>query len=328
MKRCLNAIIGQQRQPFEIIVVLRSDDTESLQLLSNFPVENLRPVFVRVPGVIAAMNAGLAAAQGDIVAFTDDDAAPWPDWLGCIEQLFQDNPQVACVGGRDWQYKGSPLALDDGIETRAGMMQWWGRVIGQHHWAAAGPAREVDVIKGVNCAFRADALRAVGGFDTRLAGTGAQVHWEMAVCLALKRAGWKVLFDPSLGVDHFPAARFDEDQRGLYNSLAQRNMVYNETLVLVEHLRGIRRVAFVVWAFLIGTRGAPGLVQVPRLMLLLRQRHAGRRWIATVAARSAGLIAGLRASGSNDRGRKRLNAGIRPDEGDEIPLVGGVDGSR
>ena len=158
--------------------------------------------------------------------------------------------------------------------------------------AAAGPPREVAVVKGVNMAFRAEALRAVGGFDTRLRGTGAQVHWELAVCLAIRRAGWKVVFDPALGVDHFPAARFDEDQRGRFNADAQRNMVFNETLVLAEHLGGVRRLAFVVWAFLVGTRGSPGIVQVPRLRWL-GDRHAVRRWWATVVGRVAGINAAV-----------------------------------
>ena len=170
-------------------------------------------------------------------------------------------------------------------------------MIGQHHWAAAGPPRQVAIVKGVNIAFRAEALRAVGGFDTRLAGTGAQVHWELGVCLAIRRAGWKVVFDPAVGVDHFPAARFDEDQRAAFNGVAQRNMVYNETLLLTEHLRGVRRLAFLCWALAVGTRSSPGLLQWARLRLRLGDRHAGRRWRATMAGRVAGAGAALTGRG-------------------------------
>ena len=143
-------------------------------------------------------------------------------------------------------------------------------------------------------AFRAEAVRAVGGFDARLAGTGAQVHWELGVCLAVRRAGWKVVFDPALGVDHFPAARIDEDQRGVFNATAQRNAVFNETLLLTEHLRGPRRAAFLLWAMAVGTRASPGVVQWARLRLRLGDRHAGKRWRATVAGRVAGAMAARR----------------------------------
>jgi hypothetical protein len=100
------------------------------------------------------------------------------------------------------------------------------------------------------------------------------------------------VFDPALRFDHFAVARFDEDQRGRFNTVAQRNMVFNETLILTEHLRGLRRVAFVIWVFAIGTRGAPGLLQVPRLAFH-GDRHAVRRWSSTLVGRVAGIFAAV-----------------------------------
>ena len=52
------------------------------------------------------------------------------------------------------------------------------------------------------------------------------------VGLAFRRAGWRLVLDPAIAVDHFPAARFDEDKRAQFSGLAERNAVANETLVL------------------------------------------------------------------------------------------------
>ena len=292
---CLDGLARQTQAAVEVIVVCRGADSASIELVRARAVTL---VLVDEPGVIAAMNAGVAAASGEIIALTDDDAVPWADWVQRIERHFGADPKLGCLGGKDWQYKGEPLRLDDGRETRAGEMQWWGRTRGMHHWAAAGPPREVAVVKGVNMAFRAEVLRALGGFDTRLAGTGAQVHWELAACLAAKRAGWKVVFDPSLGVDHFPAERFDEDRRDDFNGLAQRNAVFNETLVMAEHLPPLRRAVFAAWVFAIGTRSGPGVLQLLRLALM-RQRDAWPRFVATMRGRLGGLRAGM--FGSIDR---------------------------
>jgi GT2 family glycosyltransferase len=288
LRRVIHAVRNQVRSPIELVVVVRGDDVESCEVLAEAAPTEVRTVIVEKPGVLAAMNAGLAAATGDIIALTDDDASPWPDWAQRIKSHFAADPHLGALGGKDWQYKGEPLRLDDGRETRAGEMQWWGRVIGQHHWAAEGPAREVAVVKGVNCAFRAEALRAVGGFDTRLAGTGAQVHWELSLCLALKRAGWKVVFDPAIGVDHFPAVRFDEDQRGAFVPLAHRNAVANETLILLEHFGYVRKTVFLAWAALVGTRASPGLVQLGRF-LAKRQPNVWQRWKETLRGRRQGI---------------------------------------
>ena len=112
-----------------------------------------------------------------------------------------------------------------------------------------GPVREVDVLKGVNMAYRRTAIKGMH-FDERMRGTGAQVHFELAFTLPIKRAGWKIIFDPLVAVDHYLAVRFDEDQRYIFNDIAWSNTVHNETLVLLEHFAPMQRITFLLWAIL------------------------------------------------------------------------------
>jgi hypothetical protein len=148
-----------------------------------------------------------------------------------------------------------------------GKVQWFGRVIGNHH-LGAGAARDVDVLKGVNCAYRAPLLRAAG-FDRRLAGSGAQLFWELALCLPIRRAGWRLVYDPAIAVDHHVEPRSEGDQlhRGGFTAAPLSDATHNETLVLLENLPAASRAAFMIWAVLVGTRHEPGLAQVPRLLL-------------------------------------------------------------
>jgi len=268
-----------------VLVVIRDIDTETWKFLEEFNHHNLpiQTVKVIVPGVVAALNAGLEAVKGDIVSITDDDAAPRPDWLERISTHFNSDSQIGGVGGRDWIHHGSKLE-DDSREV-VGKLQWFGRVIGNHHLGVGEP-REVDVLKGVNMSFRSSAIGKLR-FDERMKGTGAQVHFEMAFTLALKRAGWKMIYDPSVAVDHYPAQRFDEDQRNNFNDLAFINLVHNETLVLLEHLPPIRRAVFLLWALFIGTRDSLGFVQWLRL-LPKEGRLAGQKWLASMRGRWQG----------------------------------------
>ena len=137
-------------------------------------------------------------------------------------------------------------------------------MIGNHHFGVGAP-REVDLLKGVNMSFRQTAIKELR-FDRRMQGTGAQVNFEVAFSLALKRAGWKLIYDPKVAVDHYPAQRFDEDQRRTFNDIALTNAVHNETLVLLEHLPPTRRAVFLLWAVLVGTRESVGLVQSLRFL--------------------------------------------------------------
>ena len=266
LARCLEALEKQKRPADQVLVTVRDTDTETSTFLESFNPQllplRITKVSVSVPGVVAAMNVGMDAACGDIIAFTDDDAAPHTDWLERIEAHFLSDSNIGGVGGRDWVYHGTQL--EEGEREVVGQVQWFGRVIGGHH-LGVGESREVDVLKGVNMSFRRSAIGQMH-FDPRMRGTGAQVHFELAFSLALKRAGWKLIYDPKVAVNHYPAQRFDEDQRNRFNDLALLNAIHNETLVLLEHLPPTRRAVFLLWAVLVGTRESLGLVQYLRFL--------------------------------------------------------------
>lgn len=282
LMRCLQALMKQTRLPEQVIVVVRDSDEQTWNFLDQFNpgILSLQTVGVTIPGVVAAMNAGLEAAWGDIIAFTDDDAEPHSNWLQRIESYYISDSRIGAVGGRDWVYENGKL-LDEAKEV-VGKLQWFGRVIGNHHLGVGEP-REVDVLKGVNVSYRRDAVGKLR-FDERMRGTGAQVHFELAFCLALKRAGWKMIYDPQIAVNHYPAVRFDEDQRYQFNKVAFANAVYNETLALLSHFNLSQRIVFFIWSIFIGTREALGLLQLMRL-LPKEGNLAVKKWLTSINGR-------------------------------------------
>jgi cellulose synthase/poly-beta-1,6-N-acetylglucosamine synthase-like glycosyltransferase len=285
LRRCLEAIAEQSRRPDSVIVVCREDDAETHDVVSSIRIGDwIKLVHVKVPGQVAALNAGLKEISGDVVAITDDDAAPWPDWLMRIEQHFMAHPNVGGIGGRD-HVRGGRQEIE---QTRVGVVQWFGRLIGNHH-LGIGAARDVDMLKGANMSFR---LAAVGDvrFDERLHGSGAQVHNDIAFSFAIARKGWRLLYDPAVAVDHYPAQRFDEDQRSQKSLLATSHSAYNETLTLLEHLPAVTRPLFLAWALLIGARDLPGIAQGFRLAL------AGEPVWALLPAVARGRLAALQTS--------------------------------
>jgi hypothetical protein len=206
-------------------------------------------VEVDSPGVLAALRRGCEAASSGLIAFTDDDAAPRADWIGSLVEHFALD--VGGVGGRD-MIAAEPVA--DPTLT-VGLVNPWGKLVGNHHLGAGAP-REVDVLKGVNMAFRREALE----LPTRLRGAGAQVHWEVAVSLAARTRGWRLVYDPAIVVDHFVAPRLDADQRVRPAASAIADAAYNLqlTMLTIPYARRWRRVAY---SLLVGDRGAPGLAR-------------------------------------------------------------------
>jgi cellulose synthase/poly-beta-1,6-N-acetylglucosamine synthase-like glycosyltransferase len=286
LRRCLAAIVAQRRAPDEIVVVARVDDAESRAALAEFGAR-VRCVDVAGPGVVNALNAGIDAVTGDVIAITDDDAAPRLDWLERIAAIFAADPRVGGVGGRDWVHHG--MRTEHGSRATVGKLQWYGRCIGNHHLGAGGP-RAVDFLKGVNMSFRRAAIGDVR-FDARLRGDGAQVCNDMAFSLAIRRRGWQLVYDPLVAVDHYPGERFDDDRRLAPLPSALRNAAFNEALVVSEDLGRAYSWLFCAWALAVGTRSAPGLLQVLRLYWPERARAIER-----VRAAMAGTFEGWRAA--------------------------------
>jgi GT2 family glycosyltransferase len=200
---------------------------------------------------MAAMAAGLAASRTPLVAFTDDDAVPRTEWLERLTKPFSSS-EIGAVGGRDVVVSsdpGSPQCLKELV----GIVTPWGRLIGNHH-IGVGPARYVDVLKGVNCMYRRNAI----AIPSNLRGSGAQVHNEVAIGLRAKSNGWKLLYDPEIVVDHYPGERFDIDSRSKPARLATFDVAYNLTLSIGSQglVPAVRRV---IYGLLIGDRSVPGL---------------------------------------------------------------------
>lgn len=264
LNRCLNGLKRQTRPADQIIVIARNTDLETWNFLETFDRGTLplRTTTVCVTGQVAALNAGLAAASGTIIAMTDDDAVPQPDWLERVEAYFLSNDRIGGVGGRDWVYQGNQR-IEESREV-VGRVQWFGRLVGNHHLGTGQP-REVEFLKGANMSYRRTAIANLQ-FDEHLRGTGAQVHNDLAFSLAVNRSGWILIYDPLVAVDHYPAQRFDEDQREQFARLALINKVHNETLILLEHLPFWRRTVFLLWGMCVGTRSYPGFVQCVRFL--------------------------------------------------------------
>jgi glycosyltransferase involved in cell wall biosynthesis len=170
-----------------VLVIVRDIDTQTQAYLATNPVPSLplKAVPVTEPGQVAAMNAGLDAMTGDVVCITDDDAAPFPQWLARIEANFSQDPKLGGLGGRDWIYENGVFI--GGETDTVGKLLWHGRCIGNHHLSIPGTP-QVQIVKGANMSYRKEAIGPLR-FDTRLKGTGAQVHnsARAGFCASTKR---------------------------------------------------------------------------------------------------------------------------------------------
>jgi glycosyltransferase involved in cell wall biosynthesis len=138
-------------------------------------------------------DAALAVATGDVLAFVDDDAYPAPDWLERALERF-DDPAVAAVGGPGVTPPGSSFR-----ERASGAFYEspFGSGSLRARFRAMDGVRPVDDWPAYNLLIRREALERVGGWASSFYGGE-----DTKLCLALRDAGFTIVYDPAVMVYH------------------------------------------------------------------------------------------------------------------------------
>jgi GT2 family glycosyltransferase len=157
LARCLAGLCGVtvDRSDYEIIVV---DDggTSELDAVLRPYADRLDVHLVRQPnaGPAAARNRGAQHAAGHILAFTDDDCVPEPDWLTEL-LLCHDRHPDSLVGGRTVNALGSNLFAAASQDLVSYLYEYYEAKTGAPAFFTSN-----------NMAVRRDMFLELGGFNT------------------------------------------------------------------------------------------------------------------------------------------------------------------
>lgn len=99
LSACLNALNAQTwpKDRFEVIVV-DNNSSSPIRLDQAFS-DFARIVICRTPGSYAARNAGVAASHGKILAFSDADCQPDPNWIETGLRALLQEKERCIIGG-------------------------------------------------------------------------------------------------------------------------------------------------------------------------------------------------------------------------------------
>jgi glycosyltransferase involved in cell wall biosynthesis len=274
---CLRALAAQTHAPDEVLVAARAGDEETVAVARE---HGARVVTVRTPGHLPPLRAGVEAASGDVVAFVDDDAEPWPDWLAKLLRHYAD-PALGGAGG----------LVAQGDERRAsartGRISRGGRFDALHHervpveWGA----RDVDALRGTNMSFRRALLLAYA-WDGRLNG-GAATDYEIDLCAHVRRCGCRLVWDPDAVVVHHLGERPELGRRP--DAAAIRAYSHNQVYVAGKALPPARAALAVASALLVGNRLSHGLATAVAETLLGRPPSLREQLLPAFAGKAAAL---------------------------------------
>lgn len=192
----------------------------------------------------------LKHADGEILAFLDDDAYPEADWLKKAIKHF-DDPKVAGVGGP------AKTPPSDGVLQKvsgAVFESYIGGAGARNRYLPIGEAKETDDWPTVNLLVRKDIFAQVGGFDN--------TYWpgeDTKLCLDILHAGYKIIYEPEAIVYHHRRSDLLKHFKQIGNYALHRGhfaKIYPETsrkfFYFVPTLFDLYLISFFVWPFVLG----------------------------------------------------------------------------
>lgn len=222
LERCLSSLEALDYPGLDVVLVdnrpVRPADDVLPGLLERHPA--VRSVHEPRPGISAARNAGVRAATGEVVAFTDDDVRVDAGWLTALGRRFSAQPDEVVVTG---------LVVPEELETTAQLDYegHYGGFGGERNFSPAqvrpvpgsrGRVAELDASgrevrrfavygigafgAGANMAFRR-AFLAEHGFDLHLGtGTPARGGEDLAALVDVLWSGGCLGYEPAAVVHH------------------------------------------------------------------------------------------------------------------------------
>jgi glucosyl-dolichyl phosphate glucuronosyltransferase len=184
-----------QAPDWEVLVVDNNSGDHTAEICREFQQRipgHFRFLTERRPGKSRALNTAIAAAQGDILAFTDDDVLCAPDYIQSIRTFFGHH-QADAVQGR--------VLLD----CEGGHPDWLDRFLGLSvGWRDEGD-EVIDLdgtLCGTNMVVRREVFQRIGGFRPELGPGVIGLGEETELSLRMRKIGCRLLYAPQILIRH------------------------------------------------------------------------------------------------------------------------------
>lgn len=187
---------------FELVAVDNASTDASVELVREFgAVVEVNAVNT---GLSAAINQGAARTGAEWLLIVNPDTSLLPGSIARLVDVARSEPSAGCVGPRieDLDGRSYPTgrrfpSVGVGI-AHALLGGWWKSNLATRRYFGDSTGGPVDWISGSCMLFRRDAFDSVSGFDTRY----FMYFEETDMCLRLHRAGWQVIYEPSVAIRH------------------------------------------------------------------------------------------------------------------------------
>lgn len=236
LKNCLNSILRNSFDNYEIIVVDNGSTDGSLQLVReefrNQPEKIKAIALSRNLGPAAARNSGARVARGEYLGFLDNDTEVDKDWICAALRCFERSEKIAAI-----QCKLLFLFEKDRIDYAGEFLSNLGFLVAaiEHGAVDRGQnnfAEKILAAKSAGMFIKKSVFEQVGGFDEDyfIFMEETDLGWRCWL------AGFEVVFCPDSVVYHYFSATKKIVDKNFNNYLVRFHGTKNYILTLYKNL--------------------------------------------------------------------------------------------
>ncbi|MBS3093533.1 glycosyltransferase family 2 protein [Candidatus Pacearchaeota archaeon] len=194
---CLKSLFNQKNQKIRIIYLEQTKSDFAQFFYKKNSNSNIDFLYKKIDPISLsyARDLGIKLSDSKIIAFTDIDAIPYPNWAEEIVNSFNRNKDIAIVGGKSiakwpkkekWYHK-SKIVLE--LYSMVDILNQEG---------------EVEKVVGVNFAINKEILKDEATFNLKLGRRSGDFSGgeETDLCLRAKLRGYKIIYNPHAIVLH------------------------------------------------------------------------------------------------------------------------------
>lgn len=210
LKRTLAAIKQLDYTNYEVLVVDNASTDHTKDVINNWGYKYL--FSKKNNGFAKTRQIAVDTAKGEYICWCDDDCVPDPDWIAIIVTRFQTDPEIALIGGGITNHGFPESMKNKGKE----LMEANGRL------RICRDNEQPEFFANLNMAIRSNSIKQIGGYDLFFKGG----YEEVDLVLSLKKAGYKVVFEPNAHVHHYHSNVSFKKGRFLYGASLMRLYLY------------------------------------------------------------------------------------------------------
>jgi len=243
LKQCLDSVNNQTNKNFNIFLVGLKPSEDVKKLADSYKNLDINYFIQKDKGIIPAANEAVQKANHDFFIRIDDDVILDKHWFDNVVKRFDSDKNIGGVTGptcmsdagiksRDLtkfldEFKTSKNPLLRGLYNFYFNFIYEGKLMEPSQFVKSGAftvgsnykscldikgTLEVTNLEACNLSVRTSLLKKIGGFDTVFLKGLSEFH-EADVALKIKNLGYKLIFDPSIRLQHNVEVGTIEDAR-------------------------------------------------------------------------------------------------------------------